>query len=205
MTHWDEFIERSTALFDGVADKSAIDDDLFVHQLAGFASTLDDVPKADVFVNAGLGPGIRVGAIDTGRRRGFFLLRWELDPGAVLPAHNHPNYSFCTICRQGDVNVQNFEIVGAAPAYDSATPFVVRKTQDQEVFGGRINTLTRNRDYIHELRAGPDGAVGMDIGILHTTDVGFSYLELEALEIGGDWCGRHPRDADDRVGTCNGG
>ena len=175
---WNVFLESATALFDPVADRDAIDDDLFIHQLAAFAASLDDVPDAPVFANDGLGPDIRIGPIDTGRRRGFFLLRWEFAPGAVLPAHDHPNYSFATFCARGDMRIRNFEAIDTPPAYDSDTPFAVRQTQDQHVLGGRINTLTRTRDYIHQLEAGPDGAVGMDIGILHTVDVGFSYLKI---------------------------
>lgn len=181
---WNEFISRSSALFDGTTDKTTLDDELLVHQLAGFAAMVTQIPNAPVFANDGLGPTIRTGVIDTGRRRGFFVLRWELDANALLPAHDHPNYSFCTVCVGGEVNVKNFELVDQPPAYDSDAPFIVRRTQDQTVAGGRINTLTRTRDNVHELRAGPDGAVGMDVGILHAKDIGFSYLELELLDAG---------------------
>ncbi|MEJ2133232.1 MAG: hypothetical protein P8Y95_16775 [Gammaproteobacteria bacterium] len=67
-----------------------------------------------------------------------------------------------------------------APGAVLPRPFTLRQTQDQRLVGGRISTLTRSRDYIHTLEAGPDGAEGIDIGILHTRDVGFSYLALEA-------------------------
>ena len=177
-TAWDTFLQRATALFDGVDDRSAIDDELFIHQLAAFAAPLEEVPWVPTGSNAGLGDGIRTGPIQTGRRRGFFVLRWEFAPGAVLPPHDHPNYSFATFCVEGEMHITNFELQGAAPAYDSKEAFVVRRTQEQLVARGRINTLTRTRDNIHTLRAGPDGAVGMDIGILHAADVGFSYLDI---------------------------
>jgi len=90
----------------------------------------------------------------------------------------HPNYSFCTLGIKGEVRIQNFETVGAVPGYESRQTFKVRKTQDQLLTPGRVNSLTRSRDYIHQLEAGNDYAMGIDIGILHTKDVGFSYLKV---------------------------
>ena len=105
-----------------------------------------------------------------------------MDANAVLPFHNHPNYSFVTLVLEGSLRIRNFEIEGGAPEYDDETPFLVRQTQDQNLVAGRVNTLTRTRDYIHSFEAGRAGAAGIDIGILHTADAGFSYLEIGAAQ-----------------------
>ena len=175
---WDQFIDEAKLLFANVTDKSTLDDELLIRQLGALASRQPVVPETKVFKNAGLGPSIATGPIRSEKGLPFFVLLWTLEAGAILPAHNHPNYSFCTLGIKGEVRIQNFETVGAVPEYESRQSFKVRKTQDQLLTPGRVNTLTRSRDYIHQLEAGNDYAMGIDIGILHTKDVGFSYLKV---------------------------
>jgi hypothetical protein len=177
---WNEFLEDATRLFDEVGDKASLDDEVFVHGLSALAVGLTNIPPSEAFTNPGLGPDMRFGPVSLNARRPFFVVQWQLDAGAVLPPHDHPNYSFCTLGLEGEVRIQNFEIEGSPPPYDSQDSFELRKTQDQLIGPQRINTLTRTRDNIHRLEAGSTGARGIDIGILHAQDVGFSYLQLEA-------------------------
>ena len=55
----------------------------------------------------------------------------------------------------------------------------MRETHDEILSPGRVNTLSAVRDNIHTLRAGRQGARGMDISTYHGPDIGYSFLELE--------------------------
>lgn len=176
---WSEFVDRASAAFADVEDKESLDDEHYVFALAAIAARLNEVPDVETFANDGLGPSIRTGPIMIRPRQPFFTLKWAMTPNAVLPYHNHPNYSFVTLVLEGSLRIRNFEITGAAPGYDDPSPFPVLQTLDQVLVPGRVNTLTRSRDYIHSFEAGDAGATGIDIGILHTEDVGFSYLAID--------------------------
>ncbi len=175
---WSHFVASANELFAGVDDKNSIDDGRYIYGIAALAQQLRQMPPGSTFTNAGLGPGIRTGPVKLPTKQPYFVLKWEFAPGAILPPHDHPNYSFVTLLLSGSMRIQNFEIDGAAPAYDDTTQFAVTRTQDQWLRPGSVNTLTRSRDYVHTLVAGAAGATGIDIGILHTSDVGFSYLEV---------------------------
>ncbi len=176
---WTEFVERASAAFADVDDKETLDDEHYVFALAALAARLNEAPDVETFTNDGLGPTVRTGPIMIRPRQPFFTLKWAMSPNAVLPYHNHPNYSFVTLVLEGSLRIRNFEISGAAPGYDDGSPFRVVQTLDQVLVPGRVNTLTRSRDYIHSFEAGDAGAIGIDIGILHSEDVGFSYLAID--------------------------
>ena len=101
-----------------------------------------------------------------------------MEPGAILPPHNHPNASVCTLGYVGEVGLRNFEIVGEAPDYDSKKTFRVRETRNETMTRGRINTLSPSRDNIHCFQVGKESARGIDINTLHGKTNNFSFLEM---------------------------
>jgi len=181
---WDRFVADASDLFKDVTDKSSLDDDWFILQLGALAARWPEIPEAKIYFNDGLGPDIGTGPVHMPQKLPFFVLVWTLAPGAVLPAHDHPNYSFCTLGVKGEVRIRNYESTGSLPDYHSTQSFQVRKTKDQLLTPGKISTLTRHRDNIHQLDAGRDFAMGIDIGILHSKDEGFSYLNIPDQETG---------------------
>lgn len=130
---------------------------------------------------------------------GIALVFYRLAPGALLEAHNHPNYSVATIGVEGLARVEHYEPDGPTPPFDSRETFTVRKTAERTLRAGEATTLTSVRDNIHIFRAGPNGARFVDLFSLHGADVGFSYLDIEAQPISavGDghrarWIGQRP-------------
>jgi Protein of unknown function (DUF1637). len=101
-----------------------------------------------------------------------------MEPGAFLPAHNHPNASVCTLGYEGEVQVRNFEIIGEAPDYASKKPFRLRETRSEAMTRGRISTLAPTRDNIHCFRVGKQGARGIDINTMHGAMTPFSFLDM---------------------------
>ena len=112
-----------------------------------------------------------------------------MEPGAVLPAHNHPHASVCTLGFEGEVRLRNFEIIGEAPDYASKRTFRVRETRNEMMSHGRINTLSPLRDNIHCFQVGSEGARGIDINTLHGKTNNFSFLDIS----------KTPADSDRRI------
>lgn len=171
---WAEFLQQAEG-FGGVR-LAGEQVDPYVYRLASLAARVQGVPAARVFPFGTLHPPVYFGPSHKGA--GLIIIEWKLAPGAVLPPHNHPNYSICTLGLEGEARMSNYEVMGAAPEFSSSKSFQVRKTNTQWMRPGVVNTLSPHRDNIHTFQAGKDGARGIDIGTLHGTDRGFSFLKL---------------------------
>lgn len=171
---WAEFLQQAEGL--GGVKLAGDQVDQYVHRLASLAVQVRGIPAARVFPFATLQPPVYFGPSHKGA--GLIIIEWKLAPGAVLPPHNHPNYSICTLGLEGEARLSNYEVVGDAPEFSSSKSFQVRKTNTQWMRPGVVNTMAPQRDNIHTFTAGKDGARGIDIGTLHGTDQGFSFLKL---------------------------
>jgi hypothetical protein len=109
----------------------------------------------------------------------FVVIEWQLAAGAVLPPHNHPNASVCTVGLDGEAIVENYELVAAPTSYDSKEMFRIRRTHQELITAKRVNTVAPGRDNIHTFRGGPKGARGIDITSMHGAMGAFSYLKIE--------------------------
>lgn len=100
------------------------------------------------------------------------LYRIHMEPGAVIPIHDHRHYNGVILCTEGSLRCRNFNIVpdadqpldldaGQVPL--KGTEFVIRETIDQTIGPGERSSLTRARDNIHEVTAGDQGCVLMDL------------------------------------------
>jgi hypothetical protein len=159
-------------------DSSAAGQDAYLLWVASnlARARASDIPRAKVGRFGALEPAIRFGVSYRGKP--FFIVEWQLEPGAFLPPHCHPNASVCTLGIEGEARIRNFEIHGDAPEFTSRKSFLVRETHNEIIAPGRINTLSAKRDNIHTFQAGKNGARGIDISTYHGPDVGFSFLEL---------------------------
>jgi hypothetical protein len=93
----------------------------------------------------------------------FAVIAYRAAPEAVLPAHNHPNYSVATVGIAGEALVSQFEVEGQAPPFEAATTFQVRKTTERVLRMGDAVTLSPAYDNIYTFRVGPQGAVWIDV------------------------------------------
>ena len=159
-------------------DTSAAGQEAYLHWLASMIARAhpDEIPRAKVGRFGTIEPAIKFGVAHRGKP--FFVVEWQLEPGAVLPPHCHPNASVCTLGLEGEARIRNFEVVGEAPEFSSRRTFIVRETHDEIIAPGRINTLSSRRDNIHTFQAGKNGARGIDISSYHGPDVGFSFMDL---------------------------
>jgi hypothetical protein len=159
-------------------DSSASGQEAYLHWVASMIvrARVSEIPRAKVGRFGKLEPAVRFGVFYRGEP--FFIVEWQLEPGALLPPHCHPNASVCTLGLEGEARVRNFEVIGQAPEFSSRKTFLVRETHNEIIAPGRINTLSSMRDNIHTFQAGKNGARGIDISTYHGPDVGFSFLDI---------------------------
>ena len=124
-----------------------------------------------------------------GERFPLAAMTIKLKPGKGFSHHDHLDYNGVIMGVGGEARVRNYDFVGAPPAVDSGKTFLLRETRDDLILPGRISTLGRNRDNVHDLIAGKDGAQVLDVFTFFSKRAGSRYLQLED----------QPRDAERRV------
>ncbi len=109
----------------------------------------------------------------------FAVMQINMAPDAVLPYHDHRDYNGVILGLEGSVRARNFEILGDDLIPPGDKQFQIRQTADTVLEPGRISTLTRRRDNIHDLRAGTQGARLLDVFTFFPGSQGSHYLEVD--------------------------
>lgn len=176
---WAVFLKQCAPVAEELhKNSSAAGQEAYLHWIASMIvrARASDIPRAKVGRFGKLEPAVSFGVGYRGKP--FFIVEWQLEPGAFLPPHCHPNASVCTLGLEGEARLRNFEVVGQAPEFSSRKTFLVRETHNEIIAPGRINTLSSLRDNIHTFQAGKNGARGIDISSYHGPDLGFSFLDI---------------------------
>ena len=173
---WDDFLKQSVPIAQQLIADPAFSVDEYLYRIGSLATRLKEIPHSVLGSYKTVEPRVWFGPSFRGSP--FFIIQWRMEPGAVLPAHNHPNASVCTLGFEGEVRLRNFEIIGEAPDYSSKKTFRVRETRNEMMCHGRINTLSPLRDNIHCFQVGDEGARGIDINTLHGKTNDFRFLDL---------------------------
>lgn len=146
---------------DLIGDTSRIGQDRYLFALASLAACLRDVPVPEMRENTGDSPARTfIGANECDAP--FSVLHWRMEPGARIGAHPHIYGNVVTLCLEGEVRIENHEVVGE-PDFDTSEGFVVRRTNDQVLLPGGLNLVSLEHGYVHGFEAGPAGARGLDI------------------------------------------
>src|SRR6185436_1088419 len=173
---WDEFLKRSVPMAQELIADPAFSVDEYLYRIGSLATRLKEIPNSTLGSYKTVEPRVWFGPSFRGSP--FFIIQWRMEPSALLPPHNHPNASVCTLGFEGEVRLRNFEIIGEAPDYASKKTFRVRETRNEAMTHGRVSTLSPSRDNIHCFRVGKEGARGIDINTLHGKTNNFSFLDL---------------------------
>ena len=174
---WDEFIKQSVPVAQQLISDPSFSIDEYLYRIGSLATRLREIPDSklgpytDVDRRVWFGPSFR--------GKPFFIIQWRMEPGAVLPPHNHPNAAVCTFGFEGAVQLRNFEIVGEPPEYTTKKSFLIRETRSERMTNGHISTLSPARDNIHTFRAGKEGARGIDINTMVGGSAPFSFLKMK--------------------------
>jgi len=178
---WDDFIKQSVPIAQQLIADPGFSVDEYLYRIGSLATRLKEIPNSPLGSYKSVDPRVWFGPSFRGSP--FFIIQWRMEPGAVLPPHNHPNASVCTLGYEGEVRLRNFEIMEEAPDYASKKTFRVRETRSETLTAGRINTLSPMRDNIHCFKVGKEGARGIDINTLHGKTNNFSFLDLSEQPI----------------------
>jgi PCO_ADO len=173
---WEDFLKQSVPMAQQLIANPKFTVDEYLYRIGSLATRLKEIPDSALGSYKTVDPRVWFGPSFRGSP--FFIIQWRMEPGAVLPPHNHPNASVCTLGFEGEVRLRNFEIIGEPPDYASRNTFRVRETRNEMMSYGRINTLSPSRDNIHCFRVGKEGARGIDINTLHGKTNNFSFLEM---------------------------
>ena len=144
-----------------VGDTSRTGQDRYLHSLAALAALLRDVPVPEMReTSKGGAPRTFLGANECDAP--FTVLHWKLEPGARIGLHPHIYGNVVTLCLEGEVRIQNYELVGERD-FETKDPVRVRRSNDQQLLPGGMNLVNLEHGYVHGFRAGPAGARGLDI------------------------------------------
>lgn len=100
-------------------------------------------------------------------------------PNAVLPCHDHREYNGIIQVLEGSANIQNFDLADEKENILNGKNFKVKETQNFTAKSGDITSLARFRDNIHEIVAGPEGVLFLDIFTFYSTNGTSKYLTVE--------------------------
>ena len=179
---WMDFIAQRSDLIELARARNAAGVDAYLYTVAALAVRLGAVPDAKLSPFKPRAPLVSFAPIHRGVP--FFVIEWRMEPRAVLPPHNHPGYSVCTLGLEGEALVRHYEPGPDAPPLTSRDPFHLRLTREQVLLPRSVSTLGPERDNIHTFTAGPRGARGIDITTRHdpSRDGSFSFLDIGAKE-----------------------
>jgi hypothetical protein len=191
---WTDFIAQRSDLVELARARSAAGVDAYLYTVAALAVRLAAVPEAKLSPFKPRAPLVSFAPIHRGVP--FFVIEWRMEPRAVLPPHNHPGHSVCTLALEGEARVRHYEPSADAPPLTSRDPFHLSLTREQVLLPRSVSTLGPERDNIHTFTAGPRGARGIDITTLHaaTYDGSFSFLDIsgkdnDSAELVARWTG----------------
>jgi hypothetical protein len=144
-----------------VGDTSLAGQQRYLLTLASCAVRLADAPVPPMRDSGqGAGGGTFIGAIPGSDP--FIVLHWRMEPGSIIRPHAHTYGNVMTLSLEGEVRVENFEMVGVRD-FDAKGAFRARKTQSQILTPGQVNLVNLERGYIHGFQAGALGGRGLDI------------------------------------------
>lgn len=111
----------------------------------------------------------------------------HMRPGSKIHLHDHRHYNGVLQCHEGSVRCRNFDIVqpdghrldiAAGEVPPRGEDFLIRQNKDSTLTRGQLSTLSRDRDNIHHIEAGPEGCKLADL---------FTYFRREARSYSLEW------------------
>lgn len=124
--------------------------------------------------------------------RPLVIYQIKLAPGASIPLHDHRHYNGVLMGLSGACRCRYFDIMPPAGAkgFDTAdgqpptgADFLIRPTRDCTLAPGVTGHLSRTKNNLHELVAGPDGARMLDV---------FTFFRADGTSHWLEWRGKKP-------------
>ena len=129
-----------------------------------------DVAKAECDVHPH-GAGVRVRRQKLGRVQFCDLL---IEPGGMIPHHAHHNCNGVMRIIDGEITSNNFDLLE-----QDVDGLWLQPSMTAWMKAGRTITLSRYRDNVHEIIAGPKGARVLDVFTFMEEDAECRYISME--------------------------
>jgi len=138
--------------------------------------------------------------------RPFVVSALRMAPGCLLPAHCHPGGGGITLCLDGALSLEHFQLAQEQPHFSNTGSLVeVRLDSVTWLTRDRHTWFTPTASNLHQLRAGPQGAIALDLAVQWEGAGEFSFLRFEdergaegarvGQTLAGKWTGMNIADA----------
>ncbi len=164
------------------------DEEAYLRQVAGLMLRL--IRQTDPAAPAA-GPVAFNALLD---ERPLVIYQIKMAPGASIPLHDHRHYNGVLMGLEGACRCRYFDLLPPAGAAkwgtaDGQPPtgadFLLKPTMDCQLRPGTTGQLSRVKNNIHELVAGPDGARMMDVFTFFRQDGTSHWLEQRGKKLDG--------------------
>jgi predicted metal-dependent enzyme (double-stranded beta helix superfamily) len=108
----------------------------------------------------------------------FMVVQIRMKPGAALPYHDHRDYNGVICALEGSARIRNFDSVNDMNKSRKAQKFKIKETQNRVIKKGEVSSLSRSRDNIHDIRAGKEGVLFLDIFTFFNKQAQSKYLKV---------------------------
>jgi len=107
----------------------------------------------------------------------------RMKPGSVLPYHDHRHYNGIIQALEGSATVRNFDFAEETKNIYEASSFKIKETQNIVIKTGNVTNLSRTRDNIHDIRAGKEGVLFLDIFTFLKKNGSSTYLNVDETAV----------------------
>jgi len=160
-----------------VADSGAAHAERFMQFLALWVTAIPDPNEPTWQRIDGANKKLEFALISPGHP--FVVTALRMEPGCILPAHCHPGGGGITLCIDGSLMIQHYDLVAGSAAFsETGAVAEVEEVSVTRLRKNQFTLFTPSRANLHQLQAGPDGAVAVDIVVQWAGAGEFSYLKL---------------------------
>lgn len=153
---WEALVDRALPLAERFVESDSPDEETYLMSLSRLIGRRSTTPRASFDLTR------PVAVRESLRRLPILVLQLRLAPGAGIPHHDHRDYIGVLTVTEGALRIRSFKILGSDPRPPPARTFQIRETGNSLLAKDAQSTLSRTRDNVHELRAGPEGARFID-------------------------------------------
>jgi hypothetical protein len=172
---WEILVARTLPLAKRLIAEGGSGEEAYLSQLSALMRARTTTPRALIDPSNSVGNALIL------RQYPIVILQFRLVPGAAIPYHNHRGYIGLLAVTDGSLRMRSFEVVGQEPMPAHSGAFLIRETHDVLLSSGQQSTLSRARDNIHGLRAGPKGARFIDFFTYFKEDAHSEFLEVDKV------------------------
>ncbi|MDH3592276.1 MAG: hypothetical protein OER88_10380 [Planctomycetota bacterium] len=178
---FDEIVAQLRPLSKQLIVEDGPNEDAYLHTIAALLARLDPIPAEKPWRNK---PPFAMRSLAV--YKPLVVYEIAMAPRAKIEIHDHRDYNGVLFGLKGEAGIRNFDIVGRKGIPSMKEKFDIRQSQQLQLTPGRVSTLSRTRDNIHEVVAGRKGARLLDVFTYFTKDAGSHYLDIDRKPHGKD-------------------